>query len=224
MCTRVIGPSPPDFNPGLPHGRVSEPALGALVARLIRSGRNVVDPVRMGIAAAGTERAESRSGSRVYADALLHLAALSIVAGAIHAVVAPPHLAEVWTFGAFFVVLAAFQLAWAVWIYARPSALGFRVGATVSVAVIGVWIVSRTTGMPFGPDQWQAESLGPLDLAATAGEALIAVLCGAFMVDAGARPSARALPARFRALHPLALTVMVAGLLSLLLGGGHHVH
>ena len=90
--------------------------------------------------------------------------------------------------------------------------------------MIGVWIVSRTTGMPFGPDQWQAESIGPLDLAATAGEALIAVLCGAFLIDAEARPSAKALPARFRGLYPLGMTVMFAGLLSLLLGDGHHVH
>jgi hypothetical protein len=178
----------------------------------------------MSTAIARTGQPGSPPAQRAYADALLHLAALSIVAGAIHAVVAPPHFAEAWTFGAFFAGLAAFQLGWAVWIYARPSPLGFGVGTTVSLAVIGVWIVSRTTGMPFGPDQWQAESIGPLDLAATAGEALIAVLCGAFLIDAEARPSAKALPARFRGLYPLAMTVMFAGLLSLLLGDGHHVH
>jgi hypothetical protein len=176
----------------------------------------------MSTATAGTGQAESTPARGAYADALLHLAALSIVAGAIHAVVAPPHFEEAWAYGAFFVALAASQLAWGAWIYTRPSALGLRIGGAVSLAVIGVWIVSRTTGMPFGPDQWQAESIGPLDLAATAGEALIAVLCGAFLAGAEAQRSARALPARFRALHPLALAVMFAGLLSLLLGGGHH--
>jgi len=170
-----------------------------------------------------TARTEQAGSAPAYADALLHLAALSIVAGAIHAVVAPPHFAEAWTFGAFFAILAAFQLGWAVWIYVRPSALGFRAGAAVSLAAIGVWIVSRTTGMPFGPDPWQTESIGPLDVAATAGEALIAVLCGGFLANASSRPGARWLPARFRGLHPLALTVMLAGLLRLLLGGGHHV-
>ena len=82
--------------------------------------------------------------------------------------------------------------------------------------------MSRTTGMPFGPEPWQAESAGALDLAATAGEALIAVLCGAFLAGATSRPSARWLPARFRGLHPVAMAVMFCGLLSLLLGGGHH--
>jgi hypothetical protein len=176
----------------------------------------------MPTATARTGRTESPAAQGAYADALLHLAALSIVAGAIHAVVALPHFVESWAYGTFFVVLGAFQLAWAVWIYARPSIPGFRIGAAVSVAVIGVWIVSRTTGMPFGPEPWQAESVGALDLAATAGEALIAVLCAAFLAGVSSRPSARWLPARFRALHPVAMAVMFCGLLSLLLGGGHH--
>ena len=176
----------------------------------------------MATATARTREAESPAAQGAYADALLHLAALSIVAGAIHAVVASPHFVEAWAYGTFFAVLAAFQLAWAVWIYARPSTPGFRIGAGVNAAVIGVWIVSRTTGMPFGPEPWQAESVGALDLAATAGEALIAVLCGAFLAGATSRPSARWLPARFRGLHPVAMAVMFCGLLSLLLGGGHH--
>ena len=141
----------------------------------------------MSTATARTGRAESPAAQGAYADALLHLAALSIVAGAIHAVVAPPHFVEAWAYGTFFAVLAAFQLAWAVWIYARPSTPGFRIGAGVNAAVIGVWIVSRTTGMPFGPEPWQAESVGALDLAATAGEALIAVLCGAFLAGGNRR-------------------------------------
>ncbi|OLE37010.1 MAG: hypothetical protein AUG48_05710 [Actinobacteria bacterium 13_1_20CM_3_68_9] len=177
----------------------------------------------MGIAAASTKPAGSASAQHAYADALLHLAALSIVAGAIHAVVAPSHFRGAWTYGTFFGALAVFQLAWGVWIYARPSPLGFRIGAAVSLAVIGVWIVSRTTGMPFGPEPWQAESIGAPDLAATAGEVLIATLCGAFLVGATTRPRARCLPARFRGLHPVAMAVMFCGLLSLLLGGGHHV-
>jgi hypothetical protein len=224
MCTRVIGRSLPGSNPPLMCGRVSEPAFGAPLARLIRSGRLVVDPVRMGLAAASTRREVPGAARHAYVDALLHLAALSIVAGAIHAVVAPPHFAEAWTYGTFFVALAVFQLAWSAWIYARPSALGFRIGAAVSLVVIGIWILSRTAGMPFGPEPWQAEPVGAPDLAATAGEVLIAVLCGAFLASAGVRPSARWLPAPFRGLHPVAMAVMLCGLLSLLLGGGHHTH
>jgi len=177
----------------------------------------------MSTATARTRQVESPAAQGAYADALLHLAALSIVAGAVHAVVAPPHFVEAWAYGTFFVTLACFQLAWAAWIYMRPSALGFQIGAAVNVAVIGAWIVSRTTGMPLGPEPWQVESIGALDLAATAAEALIAVLCAAFLAGVTRRPGARWLPARFRGLHPVAMAVMFCGLLSLLLGGGHHV-
>lgn len=176
----------------------------------------------MSIATARTGQAESPTAQDAYADALLHLAALSIVPGAIHAVVAAPHFAEAWAYGTFFALLAVFQLAWGVWIYARPSTSGFRTGAALSLTVIGIWVVSRTTGVPFSPEPWQAEPVGALDLAATAGEALVAVLCGAFLTGVTVRPGARWLPARFRGLHPVAMAVMFCGLLSLLLGGGHH--
>src|SRR5436190_13617393 len=106
-------------------------------------------------AAASDARSGTRSRERPYVDALLHLAALSIVAGAIHAVAAPPHFAETWARGAFFLVLAAFQLAWGALVYARPSSRALRVGAAVNLLVIGVWIGSRAVGAPFGPDQWQ---------------------------------------------------------------------
>jgi hypothetical protein len=175
-------------------------------------------------AVASDEQAASLSQERPYVDALLHLAALSIVAGGIHAVVAPSHFTETWTHGAFFALLAAFQLAWGAVAYARPSSGAFRVGGAVSLAVIGLWIVSRTLGAPFGPDQWQPEPVGPLDLAATAAEALIAAICVAFLVNGRAESARNGLPSRFRRLQPLAILTMAAGLLAMVLGGGHHVH
>ncbi len=178
----------------------------------------------MSTATARTRQVESPAAQGAYADALLHLAALSIVAGAIHAVVAPPHF--VGGMGLWDVLRHARRLParpGRSGSTSRPSTLGFRIGAAVNVAVIGVWIVSRTTGMPLGPEPWQVESVGALDLAATAAEALIAVLCAAFLAGVTRRPGARWLPARFRGLHPVAMAVMFCGLLSLLLGGGHHV-
>jgi hypothetical protein len=154
----------------------------------------------------------------------LHLSALSIVAGAIHAVVTPSHLTEAPTHGAFFAILAAFQLAWAVRIYAHPSARGFRVGIGVSLAVISLWIVSRTIGVPFGPDAWQAESVGAPDLAATAGEAMIAMIAPALLASGGRAPGDDVLPLATRYLRPLVYTELMLGLLALLLGADHHAH
>jgi hypothetical protein len=47
----------------------------------------------------------------------------------------------------------------------------------VNSAVIAVWIVSRTIGLPIGPHPWQPEAIGLLDLFATGFEvALVGVL------------------------------------------------
>jgi hypothetical protein len=178
----------------------------------------------MSTATAGTGRPEAAPAGGVYADALLHLAALSVVAGAIHAVVAPSHLAEAWTHGALLAMLAAFQLGWAVRIYARPSPGGFRAGIAVSLAAIGLWVASRTIGVPFGPGAWQAEPVGVVDLAATASEAMIAMIAPAFLAGGGAAPTDAVLPLAARYLRPLIHAELVLGLLALLLGAGHHAH
>ena len=158
----------------------------------------------------------------VYLDARLHLAALSMVAGSIHAVVAPPHFGEYWLFGAFFVALAAFQLGWGAWIYERPSPRAYRLGLFVSVGVIGLWLVSRTIGLPIGPDSGRPEGIGPLDPAASAVQAMIALLCTAFLRAGGEAPRAQELAMPVRIARWLSLLLMSGALLLLVLGGGHH--
>jgi hypothetical protein len=160
----------------------------------------------------------------VYGDALLHVAALSIVAGSIHAVAAPSHFAETWTHGAFFAGLAAFQLAWGVRIYSDPSSRGLRLGIGVSVAVIAVWIVSRTVGVPFGPEPWHPESVGALGVAATATEAMIALLSQALLASSGRAPTDSVLPLSTRYLRPLVYAQLVLGLLAAFVAGGGHAH
>lgn len=104
-------------------------------------------------------------------------AGLSLGAAAIHFAVIQDHLAQGIGYGLFFIGLAWFQAMWAqVYLLVRTATLAW-VGVIVNAAVIVVWIVSRTTGLPFGPTPWVAEPIGTLDLFATAFEAcLIAVL------------------------------------------------
>jgi hypothetical protein len=161
-----------------------------------------------------TPRLRSRSVDD-YLDARLHIAALSLVAGAIHAVVAVPHLDEYWLFGSFFVALAAFQLGWGIQAYRRPSSSLYLIGAAASLAVIGIWVASRTIGLPVGPNAGTAEAVGPLDAVATAVEAAMIGLCIAFL------RSERRLPAPIAIIRPLAIGLMMAGLLALTLGAGH---
>lgn len=94
------------------------------------------------------------------------LASVSLAAGLIHVAVIPEHLEEYMPFGAFFVVVTVFQLVWAVAIVVRPSAFVLASGALASGAMIAIWAMARTTGLPIGPEPWTAEPVAALDLMA----------------------------------------------------------
>src|SRR3954463_1828884 len=111
MCTKVIGTRPPALRRR--HRMVDAcPTAPGTAARVIHGDRGIVDALRVSTVLARPERQATSRPQGVYGDALLHLAALSIVAGSIRAVAAPSHFAEAWTHGGFFVALAAFQLGW----------------------------------------------------------------------------------------------------------------
>lgn len=74
------------------------------------------------------------------------------------------------------------------------------------------WLVTRTVGLPFGPERLEAEAVGVKDVMATAEELLIVVLVGALLL--GGRRLAR--PAR-----AVAWTAAAVGLLVAFVGGGH---
>ncbi|MFI6673720.1 hypothetical protein [Kribbella sp. NPDC050470] len=99
----------------------------------------------------------------------------SLGAGLIHLTVVSEHVAEWWPYGAFFVVLAVAQIAWAVQLLADDLHHP-RLVAAVNAAVIGLWLVTRTTGLPVGPEPWEAEALGTADLVCSGLEAVVVVL------------------------------------------------
>ena len=85
-------------------------------------------------------------------------AVASAAAAGIHFAVAPEHFAEWWGFGAFFVVSGTAQLAWALF----PSKAWIGIGG--NALFIALWSLSRTTGLPFGPDAGTPEALGSIDV------------------------------------------------------------
>ena len=109
------------------------------------------------------------------APLLLAAAFCSAGAAAIHFAVANEHFGEWWLFGVFFVCVGSAQLAWAVLALVRPRAWLLIAGALGNVAVVAVWIVTRTIGLPFGPDAGTADSFGLPDIAASILEGLVAV-------------------------------------------------
>jgi hypothetical protein len=104
-------------------------------------------------------------------------ALLSVGAAAIHFAVDPEHFREYWGFGVFFVVVAWLQLAFAAAALVRGQR-AIVVGAAIGNAlVVVIWIVSRTIGIPLGPESGTAESATVIDLMATAFELVIVVCC-----------------------------------------------
>jgi hypothetical protein len=57
----------------------------------------------------------------------------------------------------------------------RPSRLLYAAGAAASLLTVGIWIASRTSGLPFGPFAGVAERAGRADVVSTILEEVLVV-------------------------------------------------
>lgn len=90
---------------------------------------------------------------------------LSLVAALIHFWVAPEHFDEWWGYGAFFLASGICQALYspALLLWPRPSL--FLVGIVGNLAIIVLWAVTRSVGVPFfGPAAGELESVGEIDV------------------------------------------------------------
>lgn len=140
---------------------------------------------------------------------------LTAGAALIHVGVAGPHFQEWWAAGLFFLVAAAAQLGWALWAWARPVTRTILLaGAAGSVALVLLWVVSRTSGLPFGPGAGTAEPVGAADMVCVVLEVLSAGLAVVVALGGSRLRVAAAAPRR-----AVALTAGVAALVVLASGG-----
>jgi hypothetical protein len=100
-------------------------------------------------------------------------------AAGVHVAVTPEHFAETWVYGVFFVTLATLQVATAVLVLVRPSRHLAAALALANVAVVVLWAVSRTSGLPLGPQAGEVEAVGALDVLATGFELVVVAGCWA---------------------------------------------
>jgi hypothetical protein len=124
---------------------------------------------------------------------------------------APSHLGESAVEGAGFVASAWAQLLLAAAVVLRPTRRTLLATAALNTALIAVWAVSRTAGLPFGAHSGHAESVTIVDGACVALEAVTVVLALAL--------AGRVLPGvlrgrRFAALAGLAAVVLAVGAVS----------
>ena len=113
-------------------------------------------------------------------------AGLAFAAALIHLWATPEHFEEWWGYGAFFVAAAAGQGVFGVALlrgFTRPPLL--LAGIWANAAIVVLYVVTRTVGIPLGPHDGTVEDAGLLDMVATAAEvgmivALVALLGGAY--------------------------------------------
>jgi hypothetical protein len=113
-----------------------------------------------------TRTAQHEQSSRLDAR-VATLISLSAGAGTIHLAVASDHFHEWLLFGAFFVALGVAQIGWAVLIAVVGPSRPLLIAASANAAVVVLWIVSRTSGLPIGPDPGAPEAVGFPDVTAT---------------------------------------------------------
>lgn len=111
------------------------------------------------------------------------VAAASAGAAAIHFAVIDQHVAEYWLFGAFFVAVALAQLGWVVAVVSNPIRTVYVVGAVGNALIAVTWVISRTTGLPFGPGAGEPEPVGVADVVSTVLE--LAVVVGTLLLLRG---------------------------------------
>jgi hypothetical protein len=103
-------------------------------------------------------------------------------AAMIHADQIGVHLEEWPPAGLTFIGLAFVQMGLAVMVLFRPSRPAYEASLVVSLFTVALWAVSRSTGLPFGPEAGGPEAVGRPDLIAsglevvTAGGALAALV------------------------------------------------
>ena len=104
-------------------------------------------------------------------------ALLSLGAAAIHFGVLGSHIEEWWGYGLFFAAVASLQAVWALLVVRSPARWLYWAGAAGNAAVIAVWAISRTAGIPAGPSAGEVEDMGFIDVLATGFQALIVAAC-----------------------------------------------
>ena len=119
-------------------------------------------------------------------------AALSFAAACLHGSVMVTHFREYWLFGLFFAIVTPLQIVWAELVRRRPGDRGLlAIGGAGNLSIALVWLVSRTVGLPFGPERLRAEAVGVKDVLATWDEVWLATLVATLLFSAAARPAPR---------------------------------
>jgi hypothetical protein len=108
---------------------------------------------------------------------MLVAAGLSGVAALIHVAVCPEHFAEGLVYGIFFAVSAGCQLGWSALVTTRSTSWLAPAGLLGNAAIVLLWAVTRTVGIPLGPEAGAVERVGAVDVLCAGCEVGVVALC-----------------------------------------------
>lgn len=109
------------------------------------------------------------------------LAVLSLCAGVVHLVMIPQHAQQGALEGWAFAIMGWLQVLAAIALIARPSRRLLEAVIVVNLAIIAIWVWSRTSGLPVGAHAGEPEEARTVDQLTTAFEALLVVGSGALL-------------------------------------------
>jgi hypothetical protein len=125
--------------------------------------------------AAGTVAPTYRGVLRASRTLVYATAALSLFAGYIHVAYVDSHLQEWWAYGAFFIAAANMQVLFAALLVRWPRPWLPYAGIAGNLAIIAMYVVTRTSGIPLGPHRRVVEDAGATDWLTTAAQVAIIV-------------------------------------------------
>jgi hypothetical protein len=108
-----------------------------------------------------------------------------IVSGSAHGLVSQDHFREWWGYGVFFLVTAICLIGFGLALITdaidprympgdvrRLRRLMYAIGALGNVSILGLYLLTRTVGIPLGPGSGSVESVGVIDIVAKTAEVL----------------------------------------------------
>jgi hypothetical protein len=129
--------------------------------------------------------------SRLLSDrGLLVAASLSLGAGLVHLEVTNDHWFLWWGYGLFFLLCGIGQVLYAAALVRFPTAPVLWAGIAGNLGIVGLYLYTRTNGIPWGPGAGHIERVGTGDFITTAGEF---VLAGLLIAALGPRVRSRAM-------------------------------
>lgn len=127
---------------------------------------------------------EGHAASRPNGHAAIYAAAgLSFLPALAHLWMMPAHFAQWWGYGSFYLAAAAGQGLLALALLRWPRQGLYLAGLWTNVAVLLVYLATRTSGTPVGPHAGIAEEASLLDMVATTAEVGLVVVLATMLRD-----------------------------------------